>query len=136
MSSGDVVYALDFDGVCVDSCDESSLSAFRASSDVWGADGGAGQEPPAWLLRGMRIARPAISTGWENVVIARALLEAGAGEAEPLATSFTKDDWTRRRDSWMVQWNTDKDDLVEAFGSARDRWIASDRGGWARATRL
>lgn len=137
-----VVYALDFDGVLCDSCDESSVSGVRAAVDLWPLEmGGVGVDVTniaGWLLRGMRIARPAIHTGWENVVIARALHEAGESACESLATSFTTttSGWEGVRDTWVSSWGTDKEALVGAFAGARDKWILEDREGWVSANRF
>lgn len=135
----EVVYALDFDGVLCDSCDESSVSGVRAAVDLWGRDvmDIDVSDIATWLLRGMRIARPAIHTGWENVVIARALHEAGESSCDALATSFTvPTGWDERRDTWVTSWGVDKDALVEAFAGARDKWISEDREGWIRTNRF
>lgn len=130
------MYALDFDGVLCDSCDESSVSGVRAAVALWNMDIDV-TNIPVWVLRGMRIARPAIHTGWENVVIARALLEAGESQADSLATSFcTPSGWETRRDSWVSSWDSSKDELVEAFASARDKWISEDKEGWIRTNRF
>lgn len=143
MTSSGVIYALDFDGVLCDSVQESSVTGVLAGRAVWPGSAmgsAAGNDaPPEWLLRSMTRARPIIETGYENVVLARALAERGSAEAaDGLVDSLLAEpgDWTKARDSFMTTWGVDKDTLVEAFGKVRDDWIARDQQSWIEANRF
>ena len=131
-----VLYGLDFDGVLCDSADETALSGTRAAFDMWGESGGVAAEAPAWLLRAMRSCRPTIHAGWENVVMARSLYNAGEKGVDDMVSSIMDGNWESKRDGWMAEWGVEKDELVKAFGGARDKWIATDREGWIRANRF
>lgn len=139
MGSPGVVYALDFDGVLCDSVDESSLSALRALSRVWPDLPGlpSASSPPTWLLAAMRAVRPVVETGYENVLLARALLQRGEGAAaDAFVAATVNGGWPDTRDALQEEWGTDREALVEAFGSVRDDWIASDVEGWVAANRM
>jgi phosphoglycolate phosphatase-like HAD superfamily hydrolase len=133
-----VVYALDFDGVLCDSVGESSQSAVRAVARIWPdlPIARSASSPPEWLLAAMRKVRPVVETGYENILLARTLLERGEGEAEGFVDSALHGDWPSDRDALMQQYGCDRDSLVEAFGSVRDDWIASDLDGWLGANRM
>ncbi len=131
-----VLYGLDFDGVLCDSADETALSGTKAAFDMWGEKGGQSGDAPKWLLRAMRSCRPAIHSGWENVIMARVLFNGGENGVDSLVSSFLDGQWESKRDECMADWSVEKDELVKAFGGARDKWIEADREGWVRANRF
>lgn len=135
--ASDVLYALDFDGVLCDSEPESSQSAVRAARFLWGREIAVLSDPaPAWLLRALRLTRPVVQTGFENVVLARAFAEGGAGIAGAVATRILTTPWQPLCDSYMESWGVDEKKLVEAFADARNRWIDADESSWSDASRL
>eukprot|EP00547_Thalassionema_nitzschioides_P002278 CAMPEP_0194223056 /NCGR_PEP_ID=MMETSP0156-20130528/34214_1 /TAXON_ID=33649 /ORGANISM="Thalassionema nitzschioides, Strain L26-B" /LENGTH=118 /DNA_ID=CAMNT_0038954061 /DNA_START=26 /DNA_END=378 /DNA_ORIENTATION=+ len=68
---------LDFDGVVVDSCDETTLSSLKACKKlgVLGNDEFSSDQPPKWLMERMRRIRPAIYVGWQIPVLFGALVD-------------------------------------------------------------
>ena len=73
------LFALDFDGVVCDSVGESAVSAWRAAAAEWPGEfssaSGADRER---VLQGLRAVRPVVETGYENLLLARLLLERAA----------------------------------------------------------
>jgi hypothetical protein len=133
-----VAYALDFDGVICDSVGESSLSAYKTLARVWpGLEGADASTAPEWLLDAMRAVRPVVETGYENVLLARALLERGRGvQTDAFVADALSGNWPATRDALLSGWNVRKDDLVDAFGSVRDEWIAEDSDTWVAANKF
>lgn len=84
------------------------------------------------IIHKMRLVRPVVETGYENLVQVRCLLEDGAGSAE------SKKSVERMLRSWsaemlpaaMKKWNLQRSDLVEKFGSYRDDWMRRDLQSW------
>eukprot|EP00904_Undaria_pinnatifida_P012979 jgi/Undpi1/8811/HiC_scaffold_25.g11273.m1 len=147
--SSSQIYALDFDGVICNSQGESSRSGFKALQCVWpelGArlkaerGGEAGDDDaPAWMLDKMRELRPIIETGYENILLARLLVEEGRrgergrqrmreGEGERSIPSGPE-----AREELTVRYGLSRDELINAFGQARDEWIETDFEGWLGA---
>lgn len=118
--------ALDFDGVICNSAGESSVSAWKASEkywpDVYRADGAG--DRMADVIDGTTAVRPIVETGYENMLLSRALLEGKANVDDILR------DWDTIRPSLMEAWGVDRDELVRAFGDTRDGWIKSDEDSW------
>jgi len=137
------IYALDFDGVVVDSVDESSASAFKAARAFWG-DGvlPSATSPPTWLADAMRTVRPVVETGYENVLLVRYLAEAHEGgeagdDALADAVSGVLRGWRDEvRGGLMERWGVAEPELIEAFGHVRDAWMSEDLDGWIGANRL
>lgn len=77
----------------------------------------------AHVLQGMRIVRPVVETGYENIVQARLLLD-GITPEEMLAT------WHTMLPKAMKQLNLDRGEMVALFGRVRDEWMAEDLQGW------
>lgn len=138
MADAKPVYALDFDGVICDSVGESSVSAYRTLSAVWPGLPGLGDgEPPGWLLSALRSVRPVVETGYENVLLARSLLEKGKGSAaDEFVASALSGKWPDMRDALLDEWGKTKEELVEAFGSTRDAWIEEDVASWVSTNRF
>jgi hypothetical protein len=84
------------------------------------------------ILQKMRLVRPVVETGYENLVQVRCLLEDAAGTEE------AKTSVERMLRSWsaemlpaaMKKWNLQRSDLVEKFGSYRDDWMRRDLRSW------
>lgn len=138
MAAPAFIYALDFDGVLCDSVGESSVSALRALTRVWPdlPNAPSLSSPPDWLVAAMRAVRPVVETGYENILLARTLLERGEAEADAFVNSMLDGDWPGERDALMEQYGCDKETLVSSFGLTRDDWITEDMEGWLGANRM
>jgi FMN phosphatase YigB (HAD superfamily) len=130
------VLALDFDGVVCDSSGESSISAWVASLKYWGGSeeiyGKAVvlEERKESVIEETSAVRPIVETGYENLLLSRALLEKKATVEQII------DDWERIRPELMQEWGVNRDELVQAFGDTRDAWIAEDEDSWIGKNRL
>ncbi|KAI3437958.1 hypothetical protein D9Q98_000402 [Chlorella vulgaris] len=125
------VVALDFDGVTCDSVGESSLSAFKAAAKLW-PEVFATPKAEACkdeLVEKMRVVRPVVETGYENLVQIRCLLE-GVDPQDMLLH------WHDMLPEYMQRWQLDRLQLVDLFGSTRDEWMASDMQGWLAPNRI
>ncbi|CAG9463179.1 unnamed protein product [Pedinophyceae sp. YPF-701] len=125
------VWALDFDGVLCDSCGESSLSAWKAAEALWPEvflteDAQANKDR---VIEDMRVVRPVVETGYENIVQVRLLLE-GMSAQEML------ENWGTMLPEAMEKFGQERATLVELFGSTRDKWIESDLQGWLAPNRF
>eukprot|EP00177_Eucheuma_denticulatum_P000655 GFKZ01001172.1.p1 GENE.GFKZ01001172.1~~GFKZ01001172.1.p1 ORF type:complete len:312 (+),score=30.47 GFKZ01001172.1:131-1066(+) len=131
------IFALDFDGVLCDSVTESSLTAFRAAATMWpdlSVPRDTNGAPPQHLLNAMRLVRPVVETGFENVLLARL-----AGQVSDVEADFVRpvmEDWGALREQLMQQWGCDKEHLVSTFGQCRDTWIEQDLEGWIGANQM
>ncbi|KAF5835320.1 hypothetical protein DUNSADRAFT_7552 [Dunaliella salina] len=125
------VVSLDFDGVVCDSVGESSLSAIKAATVLWPDvfDTPAAKARHEELVEKMRIVRPVVETGYENLVQIRCLLE-GMSPEEILSN------WGEILPKYMQHWGLERAKLVELFGGVRDDWIASDLPSWLGANRI
>lgn len=137
--TSDLVYALDFDGVICDSVGESSIAAVRAACDFF-PDTTFPTDPDGntahWVYDALRAVRPAISTGYENVVLARWLSGIQKDDVQEKFVESVLEDWEAIKEALMADWEVSKDDLVEAFGHARDKWIEKDLDSWVNANRM
>ncbi|GMH34394.1 hypothetical protein BSKO_02228 [Bryopsis sp. KO-2023] len=125
------LWALDFDGVICDSCGESSLSAWKAAAKLWPEtmNSQAALDKKDSIIEDMRAVRPVVETGYENIVQIRCLLE-GVGVDEML------EDWGSILEDYMKKWSLDRAELVELFGSTRDKWMAEDLTSWLAPNRI
>ena len=115
------VFALDFDGVICDSAVETGVSAWRAMTAVW--PGWEGEEPPPDALRSFVRVRPALETGYQAPLLMH-LVVRGVPVEEVLA------DYAQLESREMAASGASREELVDAFGTARDRWIARDSADW------
>lgn len=129
------VHALDFDGVICDSADETATTAIRAAKSLWPflpdsieQDGA----PAKNFIEPLKRLRPVIETGYENVLLARIVMEGGDQDV----VGDVMEDWQGIRDKVMKEWDVDKDRLVDAFGRVRDEWIAHDVDSWVAANSM
>lgn len=127
----EVVWALDFDGVLCDSVGESALSGWKSALIQWpelfgSADSEARKEA---VLEGMRLSRPVVETGWENVVMIRALRDGKTAEE-------ILDSWDTLLPGYMKEWGLERVQLLELFGGIRDGWMKEDLDGWLGANRF
>ncbi|KAL0920524.1 hypothetical protein M5K25_009665 [Dendrobium thyrsiflorum] len=140
---GGDLYALDFDGVLCDSCGESSISALKAAKIRWPAlFEGVSSELDEWIIDQMRILRPVVETGYENLLLVRLLLEIQkpfvrkSSVAEGLTVEAILEKWSELKPVIMKEWDEESSDLITLFGSVRDEWMDKDLSGWIDANRF
>jgi phosphoglycolate phosphatase-like HAD superfamily hydrolase len=121
------VFALDFDGVLVDSASETAISAWRAGQTIWPE--WQGPQPPEALLQRFRRLRPVLETGHEAIVLMR-LVHQGVAD-EIVLEGFP--DLCREV---MPSTHLSAHELTARFGRARDAWIAADLNGWLARQRF
>lgn len=81
--------------------------------------------------------RPVVETGFENVLLARALLERGPGDAfDSFIAEALDGGWPRMAAELMESWGTGKEELVHEFGAVRDEWIENDLDAWIGANQM
>lgn len=114
------LFALDFDGVICDSALETGLSAWRAARQVWPE---LITEIPAELLEDFRRVRPALETGFESILILRALMDG-------VSSTILLSDFSAQINAVKRQYQLDDDTLKSLFGKVRDQWIGEDFTGW------
>ena len=135
METRQPVYALDFDGVICDSCGESSAAAWIAAVQQWPAHfEGATTEQRAVVMEQMRVVRPVVETGFENVLLVRLLLDAlrkGTSEKiiEQIMESWGPSMCAQYTD--CEEWGAlGREYLIKYFGEVRDEWMNSDLDAW------
>ena len=84
------------------------------------------------ILHKMRLVRPVVETGYENLVQVRCLLEDAAGsEAAKTSVERMLKSWsTEMLPAAMKKYKLDRSELVEKFGSYRDDWMRRDLRSW------
>ena len=123
-TGADVVFALDFDGVVCDSEPESSISGWKHGLDLWPEVFGPASAEQGRVLDGLKRVRPVVETGFENTLLARALLEKIHTADDIIA------DWGGLMPGLMERWNCDRGEMVAGYGKIRDDWMAADLNGW------
>lgn len=141
------IIALDFDGVICASASESSVSAIAAAKQLWPNElSFALQSDDYECLRKMLIrARPSIETGYENVLLSRYFWKCLSSTKDTnvpsnmkhkedlivdIVDSLTKEWNETLRLNLLQNYNTTKEELVRAYGSARDNAISSNFDSW------
>lgn len=123
----DTLFLLDFDGVVCDSAIETAVTGWRAAQQFW--DDISGDMPPAALIDGFRQVRPALETGFESILIMRALYDGVSAHA--LLENFSAEM------KIITVCNTlDSADLKAEFARVRDHWIANDLTEWVQMNPL
>mmetsp|Transcript_33386 Transcript_33386/g.79152 ORF Transcript_33386/g.79152 Transcript_33386/m.79152 type:complete len:375 (-) Transcript_33386:163-1287(-) len=127
----EVVWALDFDGMLCDSVGESAQTAWKAATKLWPGIFSSEESisKKADIIEGMRVARPVIETGYENIPMVRAMLEGTSPE------SMLKG-WETMLPQLMEKYGLNRAEMVELFGSTRDEWIEQDLEGWLAPNRF
>ena len=128
------LFALDFDGVVCDSVGESSLSAWKHGVQLWPEifDNEGALKEKERVVAQLRAVRPVVETGYENTILARALLENLDGYD---VESIIKD-WPRLSEELMQKWQLNRKTMVLEFGEIRDEWIQSDFKSWLQPNAL
>lgn len=132
--SSSTLFALDFDGVVCDSVGESSLSAWKHGVELWPEvfECERANEKKDEVLDKLRAVRPVVETGYENTILARALLENLNGYD---VESILKD-WPILSEKLMQKWQLDRKTMVLEFGKIRDDWIRTDFKSWLQPNAL
>jgi len=118
--------------VVCNSAGESSVSAWLASERYWpeAYESEEAQARRQDVIDQTSAVRPIVETGYENMLLSRALLERKASVNEIL------EGWGEIMPELMVEWSVDRDELVTAFGNTRDKWLAEDEDSWIRKNSL
>jgi len=122
--------ALDFDGVLCDSVGESSETGWKCALSLWPDIFGPAESERERVIEEMRLVRPVVETGYENLLLVRVLLERSHTVEELLA------DWPGILPQCMEKWGLERAPMVEFFGRVRDEWIESDLQGWLAPNRF
>lgn len=137
--SSSIVYALDFDGVICDSVGESSITSFCAAKTYWphlDADENPSSPAKQYLLDAMRSIRPIVETGYENVLLARMALETDPDQIQSAFVQPVLKNWSTIKEQLLSEWDVNEDQLIQTFGSIRDKWIENDPDSWLSANKL
>ena len=117
--------ALDFDGVVCDSEPESSISGWKHGVELW-PDVFSDETQRDRVLAGLKKVRPVVETGFENTILARALLEELPGHsADDIIAN-----WGGLMPGLMSRWGLDRAEMVAGYGKIRDDWMEADLAGW------
>ena len=108
-ASASTVFALDFDGVVCDSEPESSISGWKHGEQLFpDVFGGRDDATKDRVLSQLKAVRPVVETGFENTLLARALLEElpGHGVEDIIAG------WGNLMPGLMTRWELDRGEMV------------------------
>ena len=94
---------------------------------------------PQRVLGGLCRTRPVVETGFENLLLARLLLEDALGDSAGEGTMERKimgGSWPLMAAVCITEWGVDEPGLAEFFAKVRDDWIATDFDGWLAPNRM
>ena len=115
------ILALDFDGVMCHSSPESSTSAIMAVRELWDYSVSGMEEEQ--VMKALMNLRPVVETGYENMILARMAIDEIRLTGE-FDTEMIKQVWgVDMRDSLIQKFESDRETLIAAFGSTRDKFI-------------
>jgi phosphoglycolate phosphatase-like HAD superfamily hydrolase len=120
------ILALDFDGVLCDGLLEYFQSTQRAYGHFWPLDNPDALEA---LAEDFYRLRPMIETGWEMIILLRALV-LGITEAEMI------NHWQKVIQSLLIRENLEPMLLSQQLDGVRDEWIAQDLNSWLNLHRF
>lgn len=121
MNKKPYLYLLDFDGVICDSAVETAVTGWRAAAHFWPDI--SGEMPSNILISQFRQVRPVLETGYEAILILRAL-------ASGITVDSLLSDFAGHMQQLLTQYNLSPDALKTQFASVRDHWIANDLDSW------
>ncbi|KDO86210.1 hypothetical protein CISIN_1g024003mg [Citrus sinensis] len=143
------LYALDFDGVICDSCEETALSAVKAARVRWPSlFDGVDSALEDWIVDQMHTCfillqlRPVVETGYDTLLLVRLLLEMRlpslrkSSVAEGLTVEGILENWLKIKPVIMEEWSENREALIELSGKVRDEWMDTDFTTWIGANRL
>ncbi len=121
-----IIYALDFDGVICDSAVETGISGWKAANQIWPD---MPKQAPENLISHFCRLRPILETGYESILIMRALHQ---GEnSQSIINNYP---------SLSAEWIEDVElsvtELKKIFGETRDDWINNDLKNWLQMNPL
>mmetsp|Transcript_14898 Transcript_14898/g.44977 ORF Transcript_14898/g.44977 Transcript_14898/m.44977 type:complete len:358 (-) Transcript_14898:3089-4162(-) len=116
------VFALDFDGVLIDSAPEVNMAGWRAALKYWPDAVSVDQRDS--VLAGLAVTRPVIVDGWETMVMARILAEDSQAAQRILA------DWPAVMKQSLESWGTDLKDMRTVFETSRNEWMNGEEADW------
>ncbi len=116
-----IIYALDFDGVLCDSAIETGLAGWKAARKIW-TD--IPQQAPHAIIEQFRQARPILETGFEAIIVIRALLDKHS--VNTLLTDFED-----IKANYLAKMPYSIEQLKKLFGDTRDQWIKQNPDDWA-----
>jgi len=120
------ILALDFDGVLCDGLHEYFQTTLATYQQIWPAAKTA--ELEACRDRFYQL-RPLIETGWEMLLLLRALV-LGMPDADIAR------DWSALVRQLLATDNLDSRELARRLDATRDRWLHNDLDGWLRLHRF
>ena len=119
--------ALDFDGVICASSSESSVTALIAAEEHWGRQVMQCNDVEAAEITAALVKlRPIIETGYENMLLARLLLEEYRKYKKVDVDTLFRRWGNHFREDLLSQYSAKSDILIQAFGESRDRLIKKD----------
>lgn len=115
------LYLLDFDGVICDSAIETAVTGWRAAANFWPEM--AGNMPSDTLIDQFRQVRPVLETGYESILILRAL-------SSGITVETLLSDFAGQMTNLLTQYDLSPADLKIQFAAVRDYWIETDLDSW------
>lgn len=131
------IYALDFDGVLVDSASETGRSGWKAAKILfpdagWIQDIDGDSKKLQTLIDRFCQARPCLETGWEAALIIKLL--ADPAEGSPSNDEILQNFQSTYRSKILETCKLDKEACNNALSQARNGWIAqNDAQDWLDA---
>ncbi|GAB5036962.1 haloacid dehalogenase [Nannochloropsis oceanica] len=122
-----LLWAFDFDGVLCHSAKELCLTGWAAAQEFWPSETQTWPKRPgpATLSSFYRV-RPVVETGWEVMLINRALQE-GEYSADTILKEYT----ASLRESLMKEYGGHAPEAyMDTFRSVRQAWMTRDERGW------
>ncbi|XP_058754691.1 uncharacterized protein LOC131627845 [Vicia villosa] len=137
------LYALDFDGVLCNTCEETAISALKAAKLRWPTlFESVDSATEDWIVEQMITVRPVVETGYETLLLVRLLLETRvpsirkSSVAEGLTVEGILESWFELKPIVIEEWKENREDLIDLFGKVRDDWLENDLTGWIQANRF
>jgi hypothetical protein len=139
-----IIYALDFDGVLVDSAGETALSGLRGAKILWPSapwttmisDHDENDKEQRQLLSTLterfRAIRPVLYVGWESILLVKLILDPTEGRPsnEDILLTFQ----SGMKDQVIQSSAFIENDFAQAIKDARDTWIAQNNAqDWINA---
>ena len=125
-----VIFALDFDGVLVDSAAETGLAGLKAAKILfptarWLLELEANPIRHEAILSRFREIRPCLETGWEAALLMKLLAD------EELTTDEIMNDFqSKLKHNMLNKLHLTKENCNKALRKARDDWIKIDAQDW------
>ncbi len=116
--------ALDFDGVICDSAEELARSSWMGNQ-VLNTGKSALDTVPIDFIRRFIELRPVIHTGFEGILLAEMIVN-------DFDDTDIRSDFSSLCSQLAARFRVEREELIEMFGAARDRWIDDDIDGWIR----